>query len=126
MSGNYYTLEELEVLQSWLSKKLLSMGDDLKTGDQYSEANLSKGILMFIQFLINKELNSRQLTPFSPYMPDPHTYYPPYTTTTTTAPPKLAIDSSIQPVCSECRAKDPNLTVCIHRIVLNTSNTTGE
>lgn len=108
-----YTTKDLELLKSWITMKLDSMPKCTSPLEQYSETNLSRAILKFIQHLMDKEqqkiynqshysdpyIGSYNLTPNSPSY---------NTVTWTSANNGVAI-------CDQCKQYNPSATHCIHR-----------
>lgn len=113
-----YSIEELEKIEGWLNKKLSTMGQPLQKSDDYNEANLTKAILGFIKYMIMVEKHKYNYTnPPLPNIPNISSVPSIYTYTNTTG---------ADLVCPQCRAINPTLSCCIHRVSLNSSDTTGE
>jgi len=117
----YYTKQELEMLESWIAKKVDSM--DTNKGvppHEYSEANLSRAILRFVQYLVRQE-HTKQSHYSAPYTTDPYISgynITPHNSSYTHIPPQYTVGTSnnTKTICDQCEKVNPGATHCVHRV----------
>jgi len=111
-----YTKKDLELLLSWIQTKINSM-PDTTTPDQYSEANLSRAVLKFVQYLVEKETFWARLNDRSYYTPDP--YIGSYNLAPQQPAYSISVSNNTSPtICDACKQKSPTATHCVHKVVM--------
>lgn len=111
----YYTKQDLEMLENWIQKKLVSMDTTNNTTPsyEYSEVNLSRAILKFVQHLVQQERN--KISYYTPYTPDP--YVPGYNLgVTSPSYSTYTVSDNTKTICDQCQAKNPSATHCVHKV----------
>jgi hypothetical protein len=107
-----YTKKDLELLKTWITTKLDSMTKCTTPLEQYSETNLSRAILKFIQHLMDKE--HQKLDNQSYYSPDP--YISSYNLSPSSPSYGVTWTTNTDTICAQCKAANPSCTHCIHRV----------
>ena len=101
-------LQELSLLKSFLKIKIdkLSKSKEPVNSNEYSELNLSKLMLKFIESKVNSEIDSCvKYTEVHSTVNKNYNYY-----TTEEIPPSPVVNGRI---CNQCKAKNPTHTTCI-------------
>lgn len=106
-----YTKKDLELLMSWITMKLDSMPKCTTPLEQYSEANLSRAILKFIQHLMDIE---HQKIHNRTYYSDP--YLSSYNLSPNNPSYGVSWTTNTDTICPQCKAANPSCTHCIHRV----------
>lgn len=107
-----YTTKDLELLRSWITMKLDSMPQCTTPLKQYSETNLSRAILKFIQHLMEKE--QQKIDSQSHYSPDP--YISSYNMSPNQPSYGITWTINTDTICAQCKAANPSCTHCIHKV----------
>jgi len=106
-----YTTKDLELLKSWITMKLDSMPKCTSPLEQYSETNLSRAILKFIQHLMDKE---QQKIYNQSHYSDP--YIGSYNLTPNGPSYGISWTTNTDTICAQCKAANPSCTHCIHKV----------
>ena len=101
----------LQRLFTWLEIKLQSM-DKSPATDDYSELNLSKEILAYLKYSVDRELEVLKVMDG----PQPSIHLPtfPYQTHTTT---QHTTPYKTETICEQCKARNPQNSHCIHKMI---------
>lgn len=107
-----YTKKDLELLSKWITFKLDSMPKCTTPLEEYSETNLSRAILKFIQHLMSKEQQKLDNSYYS--SPDP--YISSYNLSPNNPSYGVSWTINTDTICPQCKAANPSCTHCIHRV----------
>jgi hypothetical protein len=110
-----YTKKDLELIRSWITMKLDSMPKCTTPLEQYSETNLSRAILKFIQHLMDQE--QQKIDNQSYYAADP--YIRSYNLAPQQPAYGISVSNNTSPtICDVCKQKSPTSTHCVHKVVM--------
>jgi len=103
------TLQELSLLKSFLEIKINKLNESKDSTDpnSYSELNLSKLMLKYIQSQVQQDADA--CVRYTQVNSSPNKYYNYYTTDLT-----FPSENISEKICDKCKFKNPSHTRCIH------------